>query len=367
MSSKKLRVGVLYGGRSGEHEISLQSAASVIKNLDRNKFDVIPIGINKQGHWLLNDITQLPLDNSTKSLVLQTENSKMLSAPGHLTNGSGALCDVIFPVLHGPLGEDGTVQGLLEIADLPYVGARVLGSAIGMDKDIAKRLAIAAGIPVGPYVTFNQGQWKNNSQHYRNLIAQLSYPVFVKPTNIGSSVGISKVKAEQDLNSAIEEALQYDVKIIVEKAIPAREIEVAVLESPEYGTMPLASITGEIVPNHEFYSYEAKYLDENGAELLIPAQLDEIQVKQAQELAIRIFTALECESMARVDLFLDKQTNKFYFNEINTIPGFTQISMYPKLWEATGISYQELLSRLIHLAISRHERKRNLKYEFVSN
>lgn len=367
MSSKKLRVAVLYGGRSGEHEVSLQSAASVIKNLDRDKFEVIPIGIDKQGHWLLNDIKQLPLDNSTKSLILQTENAQMLSAPGQLTNGSGNLCDVIFPVLHGPLGEDGTVQGLLELAEIPYVGARVLGSAIGMDKDVAKRLAIGAGIPVGPYVTFNQGQWKKNSQHYKDLIAQLSYPVFVKPTNIGSSVGITKVKAEQDLNSAIEEALQYDVKIIVEKAIPAREIEVAILENSEYGAMPLASIPGEIVPNHEFYSYEAKYLDENGAELLIPAQLDAAQVKQAQELAIRIFTALECESMARVDLFLDKQTNKLYFNEINTIPGFTQISMYPKLWEATGVSYQELLSRLIQLAVSRHERKRNLKYEFVSN
>lgn len=361
-NSQKIRIAVLYGGRSGEHEVSLQSAASVIKNLDRDKYEVIPIGIDKAGHWLVNDIKQLALDAETKSLMLQTSNSQTLSAPGQI---SERFCDVVFPVLHSTLGEDGTVQGLLEIADLPYVGAGVLSSAVVMDKDIAKRLVMMAGIPVGPYLIFNQGQWKNKPEYYAEQIAsELSYPVFVKPANTGSSVGIHKVKHPKDLIAAVQDALQYDVKILVEKAIDAREIEIAVLENPEYGADSLTSIAGEIVPQHEFYSYEAKYLDENGAHLLIPAPLSDTQIQQAQQMAAKIFATLECEGMARVDLFLDKQTGKFFFNEANTIPGFTQISMYPKLWEATGVSYSELLTKLIQLAIARHKRKRNLKYAY---
>lgn len=363
-NSSKIRVAVLYGGRSGEHEVSLQSAASVIKNLDRDKYEVIPIGIDKAGHWLVNDMQQLSLDKQTKSIAIQTKNAQTLSAPGQI---SERFCDVVFPVLHSTFGEDGTMQGLLEIADVAYVGSNVLSSAVAMDKDIAKRLVISAGVPVGPYVIFNQGQWQQKPEYFAELIAsQLNYPVFVKPANTGSSVGITKVKHPNDLVPAVQDALQYDMKIIVEKAIPAREIEIAVLENPEYGAEALTSIPGEIVPQHEFYSYEAKYLDENGAKLLIPAVLNETQTQQAKQIAAKIFATLECEGMARVDLFLDKTTGEFFFNEINTIPGFTQVSMYPKLWEASGVSYQELLNRLIQLALDRHKRKRNLKHVFIS-
>lgn len=362
-NTHKIRVAVLYGGRSGEHEVSLQSAASVIKNLDRDKYEIIPIGIDRAGHWLVNDIKQLPLDATTKSLVLQTTNAQPLAAPGQL---STRFCDVVFPVLHGTLGEDGTVQGLLELADLPYVGPGVLNAAIAMDKDMTKRLTSAGGVPVGPYLSFNQGQWRAKTAYYANLIAtQLNYPVFIKPANAGSSVGIHKVKHPQDLAAKIEDAFQYDVKVLVEAAMPVREIEVAVLENPQYGADPLTSIPGEIVPQHEFYSYEAKYLDANGAELLIPAPLTDTQVQQAQQMAAQIFTLLECEGMARIDLFLNKQTNQFFFNEANTIPGFTQISMYPKLWQASGIAYAELLDRLIKLALARYQRKRNLKHDFA--
>jgi D-alanine-D-alanine ligase len=371
---KKLRVAVLYGGRSGEHEVSLQSAASVINYLDRDRFEIVPVAIDKQGRWLLNDISLL---EGKKSLPVFKNAPKVVLPPNPAeTDGGSALIrlgesgeargiDVVFPVMHGPLCEDGTIQGLLELADLPYVGCGVLASAIAMDKDMAKRVARDAGIPIVPYVSLQHEVWKKEKQQLAKSIAeQLGYPVFVKPANMGSSVGVHKVKEPSELNAALEDAFNYDRKVVVEAAVNAREIEVSVLENLEAGADPLVSIPGEIDPAHEFYSYEAKYLDEKGATLIIPAKLDPAETKRAQDIGRKVFTALECEGMARVDLFLDRTSREFFFNELNTIPGFTSISMYPKLWEASGIGYQELLSKLIDLAISRHEKKKTLVREF---
>jgi D-alanine-D-alanine ligase len=371
---KKLRVAVLYGGRSGEHEVSLQSAASVINYLDRDRFEIVPVAIDKQGRWLLNDISLL---EGKKSLPVFKNAPKVVLPPNPAeTDGGSALIrlgesgeargiDVVFPVMHGPLCEDGTIQGLLELADLPYVGCGVLASAIAMDKDMAKRVARDAGIPIVPYVSLQHEVWKKEKQQLAKSIAeQLGYPVFVKPANMGSSVGVHKVKEPGDLDAALEDAFNYDRKVVIEAAVNAREIEVSVLENPEAGADPLVSIPGEIDPAHEFYSYEAKYLDEKGAALIIPAKLDPEETKRAQDIGRKVFTALECEGMARVDLFLDRTSGEFFFNELNTIPGFTSISMYPKLWEASGIGYQELLSKLVDLAISRHEKKKTLVREF---
>jgi len=272
---------------------------------------------------------------------------------------------VVFPVIHGPLCEDGTIQGLLELADVPYVGCGVLASAVAMDKEVAKRLARDAGLPIVSYVSLRQEHWrKEKRQVAERLEKELRYPVFVKPANLGSSVGVQKVKAGGDLTAALENAFQYDVKILVEVAIDAREIELSVLENLDSGTDPLVSVPGEIEPNHEFYSYEAKYLDENGAALTIPAKLETEQIRRVQEMGRKVFLAMECEGMARVDLLLDRTSEELFFNELNTIPGFTSISMYPKLWEASGINYTELLSRLVDLAMSRHKRKKALVREF---
>jgi D-alanine-D-alanine ligase len=378
---KKIRVAVFYGGRSGEHEVSLQSAASVIQNLDPERFEVVPIAIDKQGRWHLNDIQllknsgrSLPVFKDAPTVVLPpnanelgTTNLIYLGSVG-AENSSGPRergIDVVFPVMHGPLCEDGTVQGLLELAEVPYVGCGVLASAVGMDKEVSKRLARDAGLPIVPFVTLRHHLWKKNCETAREHVAhELGFPVFVKPANLGSSVGVHKVKEASKLDAALEDAFQYDSKVLVEHAVTAREIEVSVLENIESGELPLVSVAGEITPMHEFYSYEAKYLDEHGARLMIPAKLTAEQVKVAQQLARDIFVTLECEGMARVDLFLDKNTGSFYFNEINTIPGFTQISMYPKLWEASGINYRDLLSRLIDLAIARHKRKQSLLREY---
>ena len=371
---KKLRVAVLYGGRSGEHEVSLQSAASVINYLDRDRFEIVPVAIDKQGRWHLNDISLL---EGKKSLPVFKDAPKVVLPPNPADSGGGSALirlgeggeargiDVVFPVMHGPLCEDGTIQGLLELADLPYVGCGVLASAIAMDKEMAKRVARDAGIPIVPYVSLKHEVWKKEKHHFAKSIAeQLGYPVFVKPANLGSSVGIHKVREPSGLDAAFEDAFNYDRKVLVEAAVNAREIEVSVLENLEAGADPLASIPGEIEPAHEFYSYEAKYLDEKGAALIIPAKLDPEETKRAQEIGRRVFTALECEGMARVDLFLDRTSGEFLFNELNTIPGFTSISMYPKLWEASGIGYPELLSKLVDLAISRHEKKKTLLREF---
>src|SRR5438067_3574345 len=313
---RKLRVAVLYGGRSGEHEVSLQSAASVITHLDRNRFEIVPVAIDKQGRWHLNDISLL---EGKKSLPVFKDAPKVVLPPNPPDTSSGSALiglagsgqprtiDVVFPVMHGPLCEDGTIQGLLELADVPYVGCGVLASAIAMDKEMAKRVVRDAGLPIVPYVALKEGRWKKDREPAaEDIRRQLGYPVFVKPANLGSSVGVHKVTDAGGLNGALEDAFRYDVKALVETAIDAREIELAVLENPDPGAEPLVSVPGEINPTHEFYSYEAKYLDENGADLIIPAKLDAEQTKRVQEIARRAFSAVEGEGMARVDLLMDR-------------------------------------------------------------
>src|SRR6266550_474078 len=354
---KKLRVAVLYGGRSGEHEVSLQSAASVINHLDRDRFEIVPVAIDKQGRWHLNDISLL---EGKKSLPVFKDAPKVVLPPNPADPNSGSALiglagageargiDVVFPVMHGPLCEDGTIQGLLELADLPYVGCGVLASAVAMDKEMTKRVARDAGLPIVSYISLKHELWKKEKQQSAKRIQkELGYPVFVKPANLGSSVGVHKVKEPGGLSAALEDAFKYDTKVLVEVAVNAREIEVSVLENPETGADPLVSVPGEVNPAHEFYSYEAKYLDEKGAELIIPAKLDAAQTKRAQKIASEAFTALDCEGMARVDMLLDRTSGTIFFNAVNTITGFTPISMYPKMWEVSGISYQELLSRLV--------------------
>jgi D-alanine-D-alanine ligase len=373
-AKKKLRVAVIYGGRSGEHEVSLRSAASVIRHLDRERFEVVPIGIDKDGRWLMNDVGLI--ESHVGQTIEIPEKSHAVVLPPYSDGGKSELVplgssgrsvpdrravDVVFPVMHGPLCEDGAIQGLLELADVPYVGAGVLGSAIGMDKDVAKRLAQLAGFEIAPFVAIRKGDWERaRGECLARAAKELGIPVFVKPANLGSSVGVHKVKEKGALEAAIEDAFRYDTKVMVERAVDAREIEVSVLENSEYGKPPHVSVPGEIVPHAEFYTYDAKYVDDDGAELVIPAKLDEKQIREAQRIGAGVFVALEAEGMARVDMFLDRKSGKLVFNEINTIPGFTSISMYPKLFEASGISYSELLSRLVDLAVARHERKRAL-------
>ena len=372
--SRKIRVAVLYGGRSGEHEVALQSGASVIYHLDKEKFEVVAIGVDKNGKWHLAPPQQL--QNKTKSLPVFKDEAEVwlpahteASEHGLLSLGTekkSAAFDVLFPVMHGTMGEDGTIQGLFELADVAYVGCGVLASAVGMDKDVAKKLVSMAGVPVAPYLSVKQGEWSLNTVHYKDLVQkEIGYPCFVKPSNSGSSVGIHKVKKPEDLGKSIDDAFRYDTKVLIETAVNAREIELSVLENKNYGMPPRVSVAGEVIPQHEFYSYEAKYLDDNGASLKIPSELTSEQLKEAQKIARDVFAALECEGMARVDLFLDKNNGKFYFNEINTIPGFTSISMYPKMWEASGLKYKDLLTELIELAIARHERRKKIIRDFT--
>ncbi len=361
MTHSKINVVVLSGGRSSEHAISLQSAAVVMQNLDRSRFDVTPVLIDSQGQWLFaaDSLSNSKPGSPEKKMLLSPEKNLYFAAT---LKKNLDFCDVIFPVLHGAYGEDGTLQGLLEFLDIPYVGANTLGSAVAMDKVLSKRLVVESGVPVVPFVAFNQGQWELNAPYYSQKIHQeLSYPLFVKPVNTGSSVGITRVVSPETLASAIETALLYDSKVLVEQALSVREIEVAVLENQQWGQSPLLSVCGEIIPRHAFYSYEAKYLDPNGAKLVIPAHLSKKQLVQLQDFAQRTFEALACQGMARIDFFIDKQTDTLYFNEINTIPGFTQISMYPKLWEASGLSFTHLLSRLLELAMARYTRQAKLK------
>jgi D-alanine-D-alanine ligase len=384
--SKKIRVAVLFGGRSGEHEISLRSAASVIRNLDRSRFEIIPIAIDKQGGWhavsasvaekqALGASLSIPAASSDSlehgPVVLRPEPADGKATFIDLRTGKvAATAEVVFPVLHGPLCEDGTLQGILELAEVAFVGCGVLASSAGMDKEVSKRLARDVGIPIVPFVTIRSDRWKRSSELERTrererIARELGYPVFVKPANMGSSVGVHKVKDAAALDAALNDAFKYDTKILVEKGIAAREIELAVLESRTAGELPRVSIAGEVTPTHEFYSYEAKYIDENGAALRIPAGLSGDQMAQAQKIARDVFEALECEGMARVDLFLDKNSGQFYFNEVNTIPGFTSISMYPKMWEASGIGYAPLLSELVDLALERQCRKKALSREYI--
>ena len=389
---KKLRVGILFGGRSGEHEISLLSAASVLQALDKEKFEAVPIGITKEGRW----VSQAYADRLLKGeqvlekagrprragdpattpgatvfakgesvIVPPVPNAESL-APFESRKGAtdhGIHVDVIFPVLHGTFGEDGTIQGLLELADIPYVGAGVLGSAAGMDKDVMKRLFAAAGLPIVKHVTVLRGQWESDRKKItREVEKRLKYPVFVKPANLGSSVGISKARNRKELGPAIETAAGYDRKIVIEQGVggkkhKARELECSVLGNDE----PRASIAGEIVPSTEFYDYNAKYLDE-GSKLIIPAKLTKKQMKELQEMAIAAFQAVDCSGLARVDFLMEPKSGRIYLNEINTMPGFTSISMYPKLWAASGIEYPELIERLVQLGLERYQEKKRNRY-----
>jgi D-alanine-D-alanine ligase len=372
--ASKIRVVVLYGGRSGEHEVSLKSAASVLRHLDRARFEVIPVSIDKTGRWQWNDLGTIDQAGAA-ALPILPDAPEMRLARG--PDGRGALVpisesaaapleiDVVFPVIHGPLCEDGTVQGLLELADVAYVGSGVLASAVSMDKDVAKRLAEFAGIPVAPYRVLTRKAFiQDRTSSLAKAVEGLSLPVFVKPCNMGSSVGIHKVKSWDALGAALDDAFRYDLKVLVEQGIDAREIEVAVLE----GETLFASVASELNPNahHEFYSYEAKYLDPDGARVDLPAKLDAAQMERVRSLAVQVFAALECSDLARVDFFLDRQTGKFCFNEINTLPGFTSISMYPKMMEASGVPYGELLTRLIDLALDRYQQRHSLERGYSS-
>ena len=380
--TKKIRLGVLFGGRSGEHEVSLTSAAAVMQALDPEKYELVPVGITRDGRWrvgskaigLLAGAEGDNLAQRTASLQTVLEDGRAVtpsvdpSGPKLLpmAKSSGAVkarpeVDVIFPVLHGTFGEDGTIQGLLELADLPYVGAGVLASAAGMDKDVMKRLFRDAGLPVVPWEMVLRKEWEDDPAGVRRKIEKrLRYPLFVKPANLGSSVGITKAHSRAQFKAGMDLAAQYDRKILVEKAVDAREIECAVLGNDQ----PEASLPGEIVPVNEFYDYEAKYIKE-GSKLLIPARLSRRQIKRVQDLAVRAFKAIDGAGMGRVDFLLDRKNGKLFLLEINTIPGFTSISMYPKLWEATGVPYSKLLDRLVELALERHRDKLRTRYDYA--
>ncbi|HLV93688.1 MAG TPA: D-alanine--D-alanine ligase family protein, partial [Candidatus Acidoferrales bacterium] len=334
---KRLRVGVLFGGRSGEHEVSLASAASVIRALDPEKYEAVPIGITKDGRWLVGTSVQKMLPEVLKSgqrVVLPAEPGAAALVPlGSATGQANVAVDVVFPVLHGTFGEDGTVQGLLELAGLPYIGAGVLGSAAGMDKDLQKRLFEQAGLPIVPFLAIRRSGWEKDRAGVIRLIKRkLHFPLFVKPATLGSSVGMTRVTSAREIGKALDFAAEFALKIVVERGIAGREIEVSVLGNDDVR----ASIPGEIVPHREFYDYTAKYL-EGGTQLLIPAPLTRKQVATFQDYAVRAFQAIDGTGMARCDFFLENRTGKIYVNELNTIPGFTSISMYPKMWEASGL------------------------------
>jgi D-alanine-D-alanine ligase len=357
---KRLRIGVLFGGRSGEHEVSLASAASVIRGLDPDKYEVVPIGITKEGHWLIGTSAQKLLPEVLRTGQRVTMSADPTDAALVRLDGSagGQRIDVVFPVMHGTFGEDGTIQGLLDLAGLPFVGAGVLGSAVAMDKDVAKKLLQSAKIPVVPWLCIHRHDWERHQPEIVHQIEkEFTYPVFIKPAALGSSVGMTKVHSRAELAPALNLASEFAMKILVERAVNAREIEVSVLGNHD----PQASIPGEIVPHREFYDYAAKYLEE-GTKLLIPADLKPAQVKKFQHLAVLAFRALELSGMARVDFFLGKDGGKIYLNEVNTIPGFTSISMYPKLWEASGVPFAQLIDKLIELALEQHAEKARTKY-----
>jgi D-alanine-D-alanine ligase len=378
--AKRLRVGILFGGRSGEHEVSLLSAASILKAIDRKKFDVVPIGITKEGRWLAaGDATNLLEGEknsgsrhlragdpeATPGAKLLHEGIPTLLAPMPGPQGpEGKAIDVVFPVLHGTFGEDGTIQGLFELAGIAYVGSGVLGSSAGMDKDAMKRLFAQAGLPIVKHVTILRSEWEASPRKATGRIeAALKYPLFVKPANLGSSVGISKAHDRKELGPALDLAAKYDRKLIVEQGVVgkksgARELEVAVLGNDD----PKASVVGEIIPGKEFYDYEAKYLSE-GSVPVIPAKITAAEAKQIRQMAVAAFRACDLAGLARVDFLMEPDgKRRIYLNEVNTLPGFTQISMYPKLWEATGISYTDLITRLIELGIERHQEKNRNTY-----
>jgi len=404
----KLRVGILFGGRSGEHEVSLLSAASVLSAIDKTKYEVVPIGITKDGRWLTAEHAERLLkgknEEQADKTVRPTHSAQLRAGDPEATPGAAVLArgesvvvppeparreaglapfqtdaktdaslrraadrainvDIIFPVLHGTFGEDGTIQGLLELADIAYVGAGVLGSSAGMDKDVMKSLFRAAGLPIVKHLTVLRSQFERTPQKVQKLVeSKLKYPVFVKPANLGSSVGISKAHDRKELGPAIAEAAKFDRKIVIEEGVggkknKAREIECGVLGNDD----PKASIAGEIVPCKEFYDYDAKYLVE-GSEAVIPAKIAKAEMKTVQRLAIAAFQAVDCTGLARVDFLMDPRSRRIFVNEINTMPGFTAISMYPKMWAASGVTYPELIDRLIQLGIERHEDKKRNQY-----
>lgn len=361
----KVKVGVIFGGRSGEHEVSLMSAQSVMGALDREKYEVIPVGITRDGRWLTGDVMAALSEGAgggQPAALLPDPGAAGLMQLDEATGGGGLTAvthlDVLIPILHGPYGEDGTVQGLLELAGLPYVGAGVLGSAVGMDKAIFKQVMAASGLPVLPWRLVLRSEWERGETAVLDALeAALPYPMFTKPANLGSSVGISKCADREALAAGLRESARHDRRIVVEQGINARELEVAVLGNDD----PVASVVGEIRPRREFYDYTAKYLaapdSDEYSELIIPAELEGETAVAIRQLAIRAYRAIDCAGMGRVDLLMDKESGALYINEINTIPGFTRISMYPKLWEASGLPYPKLLDRLIELAIERHEEK----------
>lgn len=360
----KIKVGIVFGGKSAEHEVALQSAKNIIEAINKDKYELTLIGIDKEGRWQLNERSQYLLNEQNPKLISLNKTEKELALiPGNTgfinitDNRKIDELDVIFPVIHGTNGEDGTIQGMLKLAGIPFVGAGVLGSAIGMDKDVAKRLLRDAGIPIADFVAVKKSEMKFID--FQKIVDKLNYPMFVKPANAGSSVGVNKVKNLEELKNALDHAFLYDNKVLVEEFIKGREVECAVLGNEE----PIASAIGEIVPTHDFYSYEAKYIDEKGALLQIPAKIDEETTKKLQNIAVDTFKTLCCEGMARVDFFLTED-GRAIINEINTIPGFTKISMYPKLWDISGISYEELIDKLISLAIDRDNRDKKLKNSF---
>jgi D-alanine-D-alanine ligase len=371
VKKKKLRIGILFGGRSGEHEISLLSAASILKAIDKKKYEVVPIGITKQGHWLTSVAAQQLLAGEVANTApLQLSASADLV---HESNNLTSTLDVVFPVLHGTFGEDGTIQGLFELADLAYVGSGVLGSATAMDKDVMKKLFSAAGLPQTPYLALTRTQWHTDPKRSTKQIeAALPYPIFVKPANLGSSVGISKVHDRSELAPAMDLAASFDRKLVIEQGVGGpgakpRELEVSVLGNDS----PVASVVGEIVPGAEFYDYEAKYHSDASIPI-IPAPLTAAQSKEIKDMAIAAFRACDCAGLARVDFLMEparpagkgKPASKprIYLNEINTMPGFTSISMYPKLWAASGLHYKDLIDRLIQLAIERHQEKQQTRF-----
>jgi D-alanine-D-alanine ligase len=361
-TQKKLRVGVIFGGRSGEHEVSLASAASVIRALDPEKYEAVPIGITKDGRWLVGTGAQKMLPEVLKSgerVSLPADPTSASLVPLAPSSGHPSITvDVMFPVMHGTFGEDGTIQGLLELAGLPYVGAGVLASAVGMDKDVQKRLFAEAGLPIVPFLAVRRSQWERDRVGVMKAVKKkFKFPVFVKPATLGSSVGMTRVKAAHQLGAAVDTAAEFGLKIMIERAVTAREVEVSVLGNDEVR----ASIPGEILPHREFYDYTAKYL-EQGTRLLIPAPLKKKQVETFQKYAVRAFKAIDGTGMARCDFFLENRTGKIFINELNTIPGFTSISMYPKMWEASGLPYTKLIDRLIELAFELHREKARTKY-----
>ncbi len=366
--SDKLRVGIIFGGRSGEHEVSLASARSIMREIDRTRYEVVPIGITKDGEWIVGGD---PMRELAEGVETGSSPAAILADPSRRgvwrvrsEGGTGAartlmaVCqaelDVVFPVLHGTFGEDGTVQGFLELAGIPYVGCGVLASALAMDKAAAKAAFRAGGLPVLPYVVIKRKEWERDPAGVIAAIGESlpGYPLFVKPANLGSSVGVSKVHDADELPAALALAARYDRKLVVERGIAAREIEVSVLGNDD----PVASVPGEVVPCREFYDYRAKYIDE-GSELLIPAPLEDAMRERVRQMALSAYRLLDCAGMARADFLLDKESGELWISELNTIPGFTQISMYPKLWEASGLSYSRLIDRLIELAIERFEDK----------